>query len=245
MTDSSTEVRCRICDSVQTQADLPAFMWPIVQRGVPPVCRACAEQVEEDDEDAPPVFDPDRLTARRVARSDLPVPLRSTGLDDLDASGDRHVIVNACRRWASPGGTRGLYLHGRVGTGKTSLAAAALLRMASHRDVRWTSAPALMQRLSADFGSEDREAAMKALLADVPLVLDDLGHERRNETARSALFTAIDDRLVRGIPVLITSNFTPSELGDHYGAWLSSRLVGACDPYVVKGPDRRLIRNPE
>lgn len=217
--------------------ELPPFLWNL---GVEPFCAECAEELEEEADAPRQGPDPERAVERRRARADVPGLLADARLDDVDRTGERGAVVDACRRWAVPGGTRGLYLHGEVGTGKSTLAAAAAAAMCEHREVRWTSSPALMVRLTADFGSTEREGAMKALLSHHPLVLDDLGHERRNETARSVLFSAIDERLVRGVPVLITSNFTPSQLGDFYGAWLASRLVGACDPYRVLGPDRRL-----
>lgn len=242
MTDSSTEWACRVCGSLVAEAELPPFLVALARAGTSPFCATCREDIEEEEHHHGRLGrpDPERATERRLARSGVPQLLADARLDSVDAVGDRGAVVAACRRWAVRGGTRGLYLHGEVGTGKSTLAAAALAAMCEHREVRWTSSPALMVRLTADFGSAAREGAMTALLSEHPLVLDDLGHERRNETARSVLFAAIDERLVRGIPVLITSNFTPSQLGDHYGAWLASRLVGACDPYRVLGPDRRL-----
>jgi DNA replication protein DnaC len=135
---------------------------------------------------------------------------------------------------------RGVFLHGKVGRGKSWLAGAAARSMLRHRPVRWTSVPTLVNRWYSAFGSEDRNNALATLLGTEALVLDDLGQERPSDEVRQVLFTAIDDRMTRRAPLFITSNLLPGELGERYGAWLPSRIQGYCFTARIEGDDRRL-----
>jgi DNA replication protein DnaC len=139
-------------------------------------------------------------------------------------------------------------LVGNVGTGKTTIAAAAVHDYISrHPDSaipRWFGTTAALGRLSRNFGDHEREATLRALAeTTAPLVLDDLDKGRPSAFAAEQLFNAIDQAEVSERPLLVTANLPPSALAKSWpqptGEAIASRLVGYCEIYEVAGRDRR------
>lgn len=180
----------------------------------------------------------EQAEANRRANTSLPAALRGLRFEDLDPSDGRGEVILALQAWSVQGG--GVFLYGPQGTGKTTMAATATWAALTFRPIQWASAPRAVVAAAGDFSDPARDEAMKALTSRVGLVLDDLGQEPANEQGRALMRTAIDDRIQHGLPLLVTSNFTPSELGARHSASLTSRLSGYCRAYRVLGRDRRL-----
>ena len=176
--------------------------------------------------------------AGRREHTSIPPALRALAFTDLDASEGRGEVILALQAWSFQGG--GIMLCGPPGSGKTRMAATAAWAALERRTVAWVSVPRAAHALGADFKHVDRELILPLLTRSVGIVLDDLGQEQTSEPVRALLHAAIDLRLAEGLPLLVTSNFKPSELGARYGAWLASRLTGYCRAYRVLGRDRRL-----
>jgi DNA replication protein DnaC len=208
---------------------------------ITPDCRACADADllaarQEADEPSDADSHEGRVLAR-LAHSGLPRPMWDLRLGDLHTDVDE-AIANALASWAREGG--GLFLHGPVGTGKTTMAAMATRAALERRNVTFTSVPALVLRYRAAYGTDEQDQATRTLTGTGGLVLDDLGQEPPSEDVRNQLFGAIDTRVAHAAPLLLTSNLSPSELGARYGAWLPSRIQGYCLPLRILGRDRRL-----
>ena len=178
------------------------------------------------------------IQERRIKASGIPAVLHPLRLDQLRALDTQSELYQALQFFAA-GEVPGLFLHGDVGRGKTYMAAAAAMQLMALRPVKFTSAPQLMSGLAANFDDDRYTQAISILHGKVALVLDDLGQERTTEATREALHAAVDSRYLARVPLLITSNFTPSELGARYGAWLASRLADMRCLRAV-GPDIRL-----
>jgi DNA replication protein DnaC len=174
----------------------------------------------------------------RVASSGLPENLRRLTFDGL--SPDDEAAGEAALSWAQSGRPRGLALLGAVGRGKTHLAAAACYEALRYRKVYWTSVGTLLTKMRAGYGERDRDHAAKLVSGVGALVLDDFDKGAPSEYGREVLFTAVDQRVSSGMPLLITSNLSLEDLGDRYGEWLPSRVAGYCELYEMEGPDRRL-----
>lgn len=181
--------------------------------------------------------------ARWRRSSGIPVKLQDCRFERIGYADIKPVVLAAARAWAS-GETHGLLLHGTVGVGKTTLAAAAANAHLEHARVRWLSVPALFAKLAQSFDDEDRRQVLKLLTEPVPLVLDDIDKARASEFAAEQLYLAVDTRYTADASLLVTSNLPVSALaerfGENYGEAIASRLVGYCACFEVQGSDRRL-----
>jgi DNA replication protein DnaC len=168
------------------------------------------------------------------------------------AHADPNHLIPALRAWD---GTTGLYLTGPVGTGKT-YQAAALVRLRfrtfdpprldayydqrgyGFRPVVWANVPKLLEDVRRSFDAPD--VAPSGLEHAPLLVLDDIGAEKPSEWVEERLYCVVNERYERELPVIVTSNLTPSQLGGRVGARLASRLREMCDMHGLGGRDRRL-----
>lgn len=212
---------------------------------VPVFCPACDERREREIQE-----ERERLEARqaehearqRITGAGLPAGLRSVSLEGLDRDGCEQAIEHA-RRWAARE-LAGLMLTGPFGTGKTTIAAGALVKLLATHPGRWASAPMLMARLGSGLGSQQREWAIDLMEARRALVIDDLDKTRPTEYGAEQIFLAVDNAVTRGQQLLVTTNLSPDQLAAKwpapYGDAIVSRLVGYCSTVVVDGADRRL-----
>lgn len=173
--------------------------------------------------------------------SRLPEELRGFQWTDMIAKGRRESAIEACQEWARGEGlSRGIYLTGETGTGKTRLAATAAWERLSRGPLRWISVARLMADLTKGFDSQEHKAAAKLLTGKGPIVLDDFDKVKPSDHGKTTLFTAIDQRVQANVPMIVTSNRRLGELGGIFGDPVMSRLSGHCTQLVMDGPDMRL-----
>lgn len=173
----------------------------------------------------------EQALASRISKSGLPLPLHDNPWPDTEPA-------KAAREWAK-GERNGLVLTGEVGVGKTYLAGCATWEMLKRRSVSWVSVAALMTRLKASFDDEDRARSIYVVQGEGPLVLDDLDKANPTEFGKEILFAAIDQRIIHGSPLLVTTNLPMGALADRMGDPIASRLAGL-KPIEMVGTDRRL-----
>ncbi|NGM16971.1 AAA family ATPase [Eggerthellaceae bacterium zg-893] len=148
------------------------------------------------------------------------------------------------------------YVHGPVGTGKTSWAAglAKAVRDAG-RSVAFASSSRIKGELFGTFGPsrESEEALFARLRSPHLLVLDDLGKEPASRAVAAMLYRVMDERDGLMRPVAVTSNFSPQDLyvrlcgcGDESVAdSIASRIVGMCGGNVIAMGGRDMRTLPE
>lgn len=136
---------------------------------------------------------------------------------------------------------KGLLLFGKVGRGKSFLAAC-VGNYLIERGI-----PALM----TDFARIERESNRKfekrqeyfdALNRFPLLILDDLGTERDTAYMNEVVYTVIDSRAKAGLPTIVTTNLTAEELKSPVNLTnqrIFSRLLEMCIPVEMVGDDRR------
>ena len=174
---------------------------------------------------------------RRIVDAAVPKDWRGLAYDSMDRSNDRGQVVDAAITWATRSG--GFFLTSRPGTGKSRLAAIALLDVLRERPGHWINVPTLVSMAQADYRSPERRKAEQIMHGKHALVLDDLGKEDPTPYVRQLLQTALETRIHEAAHIFITSNLKVSELGALYGDWLASRLA-AFDQWGMPGTDRRL-----
>jgi len=209
----------------------------------PFVCPPCAARQDREHAERQAAEEASEQASRvylRLRRSGLPDALAPDGMAGLD--GRHPVAAKAAGEWAA-GRLPGLALTGPVGTGKTTLAAAAARTMLASRQVAWTSAPILFARLGSGLGSDARDEALSVLHGKTALVLDDVDKARPTEYGAEQIFAAVDQRVTHGLPLLVTSNLSVGEIArrwpEPFGEAIASRLAGYCRVLLLDGPDRR------
>lgn len=139
---------------------------------------------------------------------------------------------------------RGCFLFGPCGTGKTYAAAHAVRRFAlAGRKAKLVTVSRLLWDARDGFDGGDRDVLARAELYDL-LALDDFGAEKRTEWGMEQIEQLIDARYMRGLPTVITSNYSLGGIRDLWGGIegqrIASRIAGCCERIEVGGEDRRL-----
>ncbi len=119
---------------------------------------------------------------------------------------------------------RGLYLHGPTGVGKTQIAAA-MARSAIEDGyagrIVFDRARALIDLIQDRYGTGTVGSVIASRREAGLWILDDIGTEKPTPDAFRILEDILDAR--EGHPTVLTSNFPPSELAEH---WAAKDVVG-------------------
>lgn len=209
------------------------------------VCRCRAEQLDREEAE-----EKLRKQRRRVQL------WRAEGLRDARwhshrfESDDRRDpnASSACRRYAErfedmlKSGC-GLLIYGKVGCGKTYLAASIANALVEQgRYVLMDTLPALTARMNAGFGAE-REYWLRKISAAHLMVLDDFGIERGTDYALEQAYEVVNARYRAARPLIVTTNLSLQQLMNEQDVArrrIYDRVRERCLPLCVSGESRRL-----
>jgi DNA replication protein DnaC len=192
-------------------------------------CDGSGWLLDEQTDTASPCECLERRKGRALTRRlDGGIPKRFRGVSfdrkpicDLDPYVLRHVRGFVQRLGDNLDSGRGLWFHGDVGTGKTSLA---MLVAKSAIDAGRTAAVYPVPRLLAAIrqtygdGALDSYASLMRRLTTVDLlVLDDLGAERQTEWVLEQLYVLVNERWQDQQSVIVTTNNSAPDGGDLRG----------------------------
>ena len=135
---------------------------------------------------------------------------------------------------------------GGTGLGKTFLAACVARAVADRGySVVYETANHLLAKLEqAKFSpnEENRREAEKMVSCDL-LIMDDLGTEMPGQFTTAALYSLLNDRLLAGKPMLITTNLNKDEMTRRYSPQIASRIYGGFVGKSFVGEDIRILKN--
>ena len=156
--------------------------------------------------------------------------------------------LQVCRRYALHFTEKSgnLLFSGDTGLGKTFLSAC-IARTAADRgySVVYETASHLFSKLEqAKFNAneENRQAAAKLMECDL-LILDDLGTEMPGQFTTAALYGLLNDRILEGKPMIISTNLTVEDMCRRYSPQIASRLRGNFQRVAFVGEDIRVLKN--
>ena len=139
-----------------------------------------------------------------------------------------------------------LLFNGGTGLGKTFLSAC-IAHAAAERgfSVAYESAQHLFAKLEKDrFHPDEQSAQAVANLTGCDLlIIDDLGTELPGNFVTAALYTLVNDRLLSGKPMIISTNLNISEIRERYSPQIASRLQGSFQLLPFLGEDIRVLKN--
>ncbi len=137
-----------------------------------------------------------------------------------------------------------LLLYGQTGVGKTFLSnCIAKGVLDQYMSVVYLTATQLFDIFSQDtFGDRDlEEEPLSPFILDCDLlIIDDLGTELTNSFTNSKLFYCINERLLRKVGTIISTNLSMNDLRDTYSERVVSRIVGNYETIRLPGEDIRL-----
>ena len=153
-----------------------------------------------------------------------------------------------CRRYGenfSPDKGNLLFVGG-TGLGKTFLSACIATSATEQGfSVDYEPAGHLFQKLERNRFSPTPEtaAAVSRLETCDLLIVDDLGTELPGNFVTAALYNLLNDRLLAGKPMVISTNLTMDEVAGRYSPQIASRLQGSFQRLTFVGQDIRILKN--
>ena len=139
-----------------------------------------------------------------------------------------------------------LLFSGDTGLGKTFLSACIARTVADRGfSVVYESAGHLFAKLErAKFANDEaaREEVRKYAACDL-LIVDDLGTEMPSQFVTAALYSLVNDRLLEGKAMIISTNLNTEDLTRRYGSQIASRLRGSFARVAFLGDDIRVKKN--
>ncbi|MBQ8027955.1 MAG: ATP-binding protein [Clostridia bacterium] len=174
---------------------------------------------------------------------DLTDPILGVNQKDHMAS-----IVEYCKEWAKDfsRSSGGIIMLGQTGLGKTHLSLAiAGVVVDKGYNVYYNSVQNIMNSLEKEhFGrSKGEESIDEDLYESDLLILDDLGAEFITQFTVSQLYNIINTRMIKGLPIIISTNLSMKEIEDKYSQRIASRIIGNTMPLYFCGKDVRQIIN--
>ena len=154
--------------------------------------------------------------------------------------------VAKCRKMVAEFDRRpeSLLFYGSTGTGKTFLTncVARELLDAGH-SVIYFSAFRFFEILSdRRFGRSRETDDYRNIYSCDLLIIDDLGTEVPNAVTVSQLFQCLNERILRGKAMIISTNLSLRELSETYSERISSRLTENFIPVRLYGGDIRILK---
>jgi len=156
--------------------------------------------------------------------------------------------LRTCRTYANTfsSGSGNLLFNGGTGLGKTFLSACIARSVADKGfSVIYETASHLFNKLEqAKFNPSDetRHEAAKLSACDL-LIVDDLGTEMPGQFVTAALYSLLNDRLLAGKPMIISTNLNVDEIQRRYSPQIASRLQGSFHQLIFLGEDIRILKN--
>ncbi len=135
---------------------------------------------------------------------------------------------------------------GGTGLGKTMLSACIASQViGTGHSVCYESASRLFSKLEKNRFSPDEEtrSQVRQLESCDLLILDDLGTELPGNFVTAAFYSLLNDRLLEGKPMIISTNLTMEEIAQRYSPQIASRLRGSFQSFPFVGEDIRVQKN--
>ena len=156
--------------------------------------------------------------------------------------------LDICREYAQhfSRNSGNLLFNGGTGLGKTFLSACIAREVAAKGcSVAYETASHLFAKLEKHRFHPDEETAldMKRLNECDLLIIDDLGTELPGQFVTAALYSLLNDRLLVGKPMVVSTNLNMAEVGQRYSPQIRSRLEGSFQLLPFVGQDIRVLKN--
>ncbi|SIS49849.1 replicative DNA helicase loader DnaI [Salimicrobium salexigens] len=189
----------------------------------------------------------------------MPKELHEATLEKLDFTGseERNEAVMKTVAYVDQLGEKlpqkGLYFHGLFGVGKTYFLGVLANELSNHNiETMVIYMPEFVREMKASIKDDSIASKVDAFKKVPVLMLDDIGAESQSAWFRDEILGSIlQHRMMEGLPVFFTSNYSLKELEQvmghtnrgEVGALKATRIIERIrqlsDPVEVSGPNRR------
>ncbi|MFI8643864.1 ATP-binding protein [Pseudomonas iridis] len=194
-----------------------------------PICASNKRDMEE--------LERKRFTFRMTQRGIARIPQRfadKTFADFVVSNPAQQIALDACIDYVDDFSKhrregRCMLLLGKVGTGKTHLAIAAVNHLINECMVKaiYRTVGTVIGDIRATFSDRTGESEsyiLREIIGADLLVLDEVGATKQSEFELATLFSIINGRYEQCRPTIIVSNLAPAELNDALGARCVDRI---------------------
>ena len=164
--------------------------------------------------------------------------------NEIKTSGDLAPVYKKMQDWCNSDFKKNLiYIAGPTGVGKTYLIRCMANELIKRgKIIKMVSAPNMSIEFKEFTKYQDTEIIKKYIDCEI-LFIDDLGTETmfKNSTLEN-LYLVLNERKIRRLPTIITSNLSLSDLGAIYGERIYSRIVDRDTSITIylNGQDKRI-----
>lgn len=156
--------------------------------------------------------------------------------------------LKSCKRFAEAfdTGIGNLLFVGGTGLGKTFLSACIANAVTDKGfSVTYESAPQLFSKMERNRFNPDEESRRQVeQITDCDLlIIDDLGTELPGNFVTAALYSLLNDRLLSGKSMLVSTNLNIDEMAKRYSPQIASRFEGNFKGLTFVGNDIRVMKN--
>ncbi len=154
--------------------------------------------------------------------------------------------LRVCIKYVEQFGSENLLFIGGTGLGKTFLSACVASALTDRGYcVMYESAGHLFDKLEKNrfSPSEETQQQVQQLHSCDLLIIDDLGTELPGNFVNAALYSLLNDRLLAGKPMVISTNLNIDEISRRYSPQIASRLQGSFKRLTFVGEDIRVMKN--
>lgn len=148
-----------------------------------------------------------------------------------------------CREYAENFTPRseGVLMTGATGLGKTHLSLAIAAKVLEKGyTVIYGSAPELLHTLEREFFGKSDKDTMAALTNCDLLIFDDMGAEMDKPVYLSLLYEILNSRICRGLPMIVSTNYSTQDIKSRYPDKICSRLL-SFRTIAFSGKDIRVL----
>lgn len=180
---------------------------------------------------------------QNALRQTIPAKYRLCTISEMYPSKGKEIAIDFVDKWDEFYlGNLGLYIYGRMGVGKSYMAAAiANGLIAKGVSVLFTDFTDLVGRMEEGYGNRNR--VLGELKRYDLVIIDDYGAERGSEYMLEQIFSVVKRRLESGQPLIFTSNMPWAWVEDGTNDWsrVNGRIMEMCVPVLLEGDDKRKI----
>lgn len=187
----------------------------------------------------------------------VPKEILRASFSDIQVDKGRIIAIKAAKDFVDnyqPGiWNKGLFLHGRFGTGKTYILGAIANELAEKKvSSLIVYVPEFLREIKSAIGEENINQKIDLIKRAPILMLDDIGAESMTSWTRDEILgTILQFRMMEKLPTFFTSNFNFKELEQHLtysqrgeeeaikAARIMERIKYLSTEILVEGPNRR------